>query len=281
MSTTTPGAVATAVPTLPGTWRLGLARTRLELRSFFRSWDAVIFTFSLPTLLLVVLGSVFTGQFEGTGVTASQIFAASMIAAGIMSTTFVSLAIEVATDRDNGTLKRLRGTPLPAAAYLLGKIGLALVTTLVQITLMLAVAVALYDLSLPDSLGDWWTFAWVLVLSVGACVPLGIAVSRLARSARSAPAVANLPYLVLQFISGIFVNPITSLPAGIVVFASFFPVKWMGQGFRSVFLPDVMVVQEAAGSWELDRVALVLGAWCVAGLLLCVATFRWTPRRDG
>jgi ABC-2 type transport system permease protein len=52
----------------------------------------------------------------------------------------------------------------------------------------------------------------------------------------------------------------------------------MAQGLRSVFLPDALAAQEPAGSWELGRVALVLGLWCVAGLLLCVATFRWQDR---
>jgi ABC-2 type transport system permease protein len=50
---------------------------------------------------------------------------------------------------------------------------------------------------------------------------------------------------------------------------------------RSVFLPESFAAREAAGSWELGRVALILGAWCVAGLVLCLLTFRWTGKRDG
>ena len=63
--------------------------------------------------------------------------------------------------------------------------------------------------------------------------------------------------------------------------AALFPLKWMCQGLRSVFLPESFAPQEPAGSWELGRVALVLGAWCVLGLVLCLFTFRWTTRRDG
>jgi ABC-2 type transport system permease protein len=63
--------------------------------------------------------------------------------------------------------------------------------------------------------------------------------------------------------------------------AAVFPLKWMAQGLRSVFLPDVMAASEPAGTWELGRTALVLGVWCVAGLLLCVATFRWQERGTG
>ena len=50
---------------------------------------------------------------------------------------------------------------------------------------------------------------------------------------------------------------------------------------RSVFLPDSFGATEAGGSWELGRVALVLGVWCVVGLVLCLGTFRWTTKRDG
>jgi ABC-2 type transport system permease protein len=63
--------------------------------------------------------------------------------------------------------------------------------------------------------------------------------------------------------------------------ASFFPLKWMCQGMRSVFLPDGFAAQEPAGSYELGRVALVLIAWCVGGFVLCLTTFRWANRRDG
>ena len=45
--------------------------------------------------------------------------------------------------------------------------------------------------------------------------------------------------------------------------------------------PEAVAAQEPAGGWELGTVALVLGAWCAGGLLLCLATFRWTTRRDG
>jgi ABC-2 type transport system permease protein len=52
----------------------------------------------------------------------------------------------------------------------------------------------------------------------------------------------------------------------------------MAQGFGYVFLPDALKAQQAAGQWELGRIALVLGAWCVIGLVLCLMTFRWTER---
>jgi ABC-2 type transport system permease protein len=266
---------------LPGALPIGLARGALELRGFFRSREAVVFTFAMPTVLMALLGSVFGNQLAAFGITSAQVLAAGMIAGGIMSTTFVSLGSDIALDREDGTLKRLRGTPMPAVSYFLGKFVLVVVTTVGQVAILLTVARLLFGLALPATAAAWLTFAWVAALGTLACSLIGIAISGLARDARSGVAVTQLPHIALQFISGVFVTPLTALPVGLVVTASFFPVKWMAQGFRSVFLPDSMKVFEPAGSWELGRIALVLGAWCVLGSVLCLTTFRWRRGRDG
>lgn len=273
MTTTIPMTAQAGVPagTGPSTLAVGFARGRLELLRFFRNREAVVFTFALPTVLMVLLGSVFGDTYDGAGTTAAQVLAAGMVAAGVVSTTFVSLGIDIATDREDGALKRLRGTPVPPAAYIVGKIVLVAVTTVAQTALMLAAAVLLFDLALPGTAGRRLTFGWVFTLGVVACSLLGIAISTAARNARSATAIVQLPYLALLFVSGVFVNPITALPGGLATAASFFPVKWMAQGFRSVFLPDAMTAYELAGAWEPGRIALALGVWCVIGLALCLA----------
>ena len=109
---------------------------------------------------------------------------------------------------------------------------------------------------------------------------LGIAFSAAARTGRSGPAVVTPIALILQFISGVYF-PYTALPSWMQQIAAIFPLKWMCQGMRAVFLPDSFAATEVAGSWELDRVALVLGAWCVVGLVASLLFFRWTTKRDG
>lgn len=260
---------------LPSTARIGLSRGRVELREFFRTKEMVIFTFSLPALLLLLLGSIEHGQYTG------QLLTAGMIGAGIVSTSFVSVGIGIALDREDGTLKRLRGTPMPAAAYFVGKLVLVLVSSLAEVVLLLLIGTLVFRVQLPATTSGWLTMIWVFLLGVIGCTLLGIAASSLTRSARGAPAVLNLVFIVLEFISGIFVVPITALPAWMIRVASIFPVKWLAQGFRSVFLPGNLSVLEAAGQWEHARTALILGVWCLAGLVLCLVTFRWTNRRDG
>lgn len=265
---------------LPGILRLGLSRAGVELKAFFREKDTVVFTFSLPIVVMVILGSIFADTIRGTGITVSQLFVGGMIAGGIASTSFVTLGAGIASDREDGTLKRLRGTPMPPVSYFLGKVILVLVASIAEMAILLVLGVALFRLELPGRPGAWLTLAWVFTLGVTACALAGIALSSLARTARSASALASLALLVLMFASGIYFVPVSELPGPLIGLGSLFPLKWMGQGMRSVFLPDALTQLEVAGAWEHGRTALVLGAWCIGGLILCLTTFRWRGRRE-
>jgi ABC-2 type transport system permease protein len=273
MSTATRGAHATALA-LPSVAGLSFGRASLELKTFFRRREAVVFTFALPVILLLIFGSIFHGTVDHTGVSFRQYFTAGIIASGIMSVTFVNLGVSIAMERDDGTLKRLAGSPLPKAAYFAGKALSGLVISVLEVAILLAIGVGLAGLKLPSTPEEWLTFGWVFLLGVASCTMLGIAASMVPRSGRSAAAVLNLPYLVLQFISGVYF-PFSSLPKWMQTVAALFPLKWMCQGLRSVFLPTRMLIAEPAHSWELGKVALVLVAWTVGSLILCLRTFRW------
>ncbi|MFG1805223.1 ABC transporter permease [Streptomyces sp. NPDC049040] len=265
---------------LPGAWRLGLLRGAMEIRLFFRLREQVIFTFAFPIVFLFLFASIFHDDMENTGSTASQYYVASMIAAGIMSTSFQSLGISIAIERDEKVLRRLRGTPMPPAAYFLGKIWLVLVTGLLETAALLVFGTTVYDVDLPSDVSGWLTFGWIFVLGLTGCALLGIAISSVPKSGRSATSVVVLPFLVLQFISGVYIL-IDTVPGWMLTIGSFFPLKWMCQGLRGVFLPEAAAALEPAGSWEYGRIALVLGAWCIGGLVLCLLTFRWKSRNDG
>jgi ABC-2 type transport system permease protein len=214
----------------------------------------------------------------GAGVDFSQYFIGGVIAAGIVGASLQNLGIYIAGERSDGTLKSLSGTPMPASAYFVGKVVQVLAVAAVTIVLLLAVGVLLYGIDLPSASG-WLTFGWVALLGTGACTLLGIAVSSLAPNRRSASALISPLALLLEFVSGVFM-PFGRLPHWLQLVASLFPVKWLAQGLRSVFLPEALAADEPAGSWELGRVALVLALWCVIGLVLCLRTFRWHDRVD-
>ena len=173
------------------------------------------------------------------------------------------------------------GSSNPVHCTSVGKAILAFAVALLETLALLALGVGLLGLHLPTSAGRWLTLAWVLVLGAATCSLLGVAVSSLIKvTTRSAVAVLNLPYLVLSFISGVYFV-FSQLPASLQRVAAIFPLKWICQGLRSAFLPDKLLAAEPAHSWEHGRIALVLGAWLVASLVICIRTFRWqeTGRR--
>lgn len=259
--------------------RLGVRQGAVELKQFLRSRESVVFTMLFPVMLIVIFGSIFDAEIM-PGVQFTQYFVTGMIASGLMAVGFQNLAIQIPIERDRGVLKRLRGTPMPRPVYFLGKVCVVFVIGVAETVILLIVAITFYGVSLPSTAQRWLTFGWVSVLGITACTLAGIAFSSLARTGRSAPAVVTPVALVLQFISGVFFV-FTDLPAWMRQIAALFPLKWMCQGMRSVFLPEGFAAAEPAGSWELERVALVLTLWVVLGLGLCLTTFQWTTKRDG
>jgi ABC-2 type transport system permease protein len=267
-------------PRLPGVWRTGLLRGRLEVRAFFRERQTVVFVFALPAILLVLLGSIYGHHLAAHGVTVGQVFTAGMIAGGIGATSFQNLGLTIAAERERGTLKRLRGTPMAPTAYFIGKIIQVFVCTIAEVAVLVAVGTAFYHLHLPTSAARWWTLAWVFILGTIACSLIGIGISSLSSSATNSFPVITLPFLVLQFISGVYV-PFNNVPSWLQRIAAVFPLKWISQGLRSVFLPAQAARLEPSHAWQHAQTALVLAVWIVAGLVLCLMTFRWQPRGDG
>jgi ABC-2 type transport system permease protein len=259
---------------LPGIVRAGMVRSAVELKSFFRNRQSLVFSLLLPVLLLLVLGSIFGGTVRGTAVSFRQVFMAGIIAAGLMSVSFSNLAINIALERDDGTIRRLATTPMPRSAYFAGKVARVLVTGVLETAVLLVLSVALFHLPLPSTAGRWLTLAWVLALGAVACSLLAVAYTALIPNARSAVAIVTPTFLVLQFISGVFF-PYSELPSWMRSLAAFFPLKWMAQGLRSVFLPDSFTRVEPAAGWEHGRIALVLLLWSAAALGVIALTFRW------
>ncbi|HEU5354724.1 MAG TPA: ABC transporter permease [Actinocrinis sp.] len=265
---------------LPSAARLAVNRAGIELRQYFRQRDAVVFTFAYPVIMMLIFGSIFKGDVPNTSVPFTQYFTAGIAATGTMSVGFQGVAIGIASDRADKTIKRLRGLPMPRISYFLGKLLSALVSGFVQLTILLAVSALFFHLHLPTTAGRWLTLIWVFVLGLATCATLGITLGGLAKDGRSASAVVLPPFLILQFISGVFFtySQLGPLLRGI---GAVFPLKWMCQGIRSVFLSDTFQTQEPAGSWEHGKTALVLLAWTVGGLAVSLRTFRWHGKREG
>ncbi len=275
MSTTT------ATRPLPSVVQVGLSRTALEVKQFFREKEQLIFTFFFPIIFLGIFSAVFSSSdFAAGGVDAATYFTPGMIASGIFLTSFQSLAITIAMERDEDLLKRLRGTPMSPQSYFIGKIGLVLTTSIAQFGLLLAIAGLVLGVDIPSEPSKWLNFLWIFVLGTASGSVLGIAFSVVPKSGKAASAVVTPVVLLLQFISGVYFV-YSSLPGWMRTVSEFFPLKWLAQGMRSVFLPDSFEATEPGGSWQLGTGAIVLSIWLVVGLVVAQRVFRWTRRDAG
>ncbi|MGV8896835.1 MAG: ABC transporter permease [Rhodoglobus sp.] len=273
----------TSIPTLPAgrTIKLGLSRIRYEVKTYFRQGDAVFFSFLFPLVMLTIFSVAFSEQTfgsEAAPLSAAAFYLPGMLAAGLLLSGLQNLSIDIAGEKGDGTLKRFAGTPLPVLSYFIGKIGQVFATGILQAAMLLFVAGVVFQVELPSEPAKWATFAWVFLLGVSTSAILGIALSGLPRTGKSATAVIIPIALVLQFISGVYLG-FSLLPVWLQNVASIFPLKWMAQGMRAVFLPEDFARLEQGGTWDLPGVLVVTAIWLVVGLAATRMTFRWI-RKD-
>jgi ABC-2 type transport system permease protein len=258
---------------VPSALQLGIRRGSLEIKQFMRQRESVVFTLLFPVILLAIFGSVFKNTIA-PGVTFSQYFVAGMIASGLVNTGFQALAITIPMERDFGALKRLRGTPMPASSYFIGKAILIFASMVVQILLLLGFGILFFGLNLPTEPAKWFAFTWLVVLGSACSTALGIAFSVVPKSGRGASAVVSPIVIILQFFSGVFFV-FTQLPSWMQQVAAIFPLKWLTQGMRSVFLPNSFAAQEVAKSWETEKTLAILSAWLIVGVFFSIRKFKW------
>jgi ABC-2 type transport system permease protein len=249
---------------------LVLHQARFEQRVFWRSPAAVFFTVLFPVIFLLIFSSLFGGEeIEELGIKTTVYYVPGIITLAVVSATLVSTAIRLVELRESGRLKRVRGTPLPTWAFVAGRFGNALTLSLLMTVVVAAIGRILYDVPIPTNTLP----ALLLTLLVGsfAFCTLGFALTALIPSEDAAPAVTNVAVLPLYFLSGVFI-PQNEIPEGVLHFADAFPIRHFFQAFLTAWDPST-----TGAGFEWADLAVV-AAWGIAGLLIALKTFRWTPR---
>jgi ABC-2 type transport system permease protein len=239
---------------------------RAEQKLFWRSRELAFFTFLLPILFFLLLGSAY-GDDEINGVSGYQYLLAGMIGYGAASTTFAGLALLLVIRRESGVLKRLRATPLPPGTYVAAVLASIILIFLVEAVILLAIGRFGFDVPLAGSL---LSLAVVLLVGASSFAALGIGLTALMKSAEGSSAVVNAIYLPLSFISGAFFSEDT-FPEILQVLAAILPLSHLIELAR-----DVMVFDQAV--WDDPGSVGVILAWGVVGLVVAVRGFRWEPR---
>ncbi len=250
--------------------RLVLHQARYEFRIFVRDPAATFFTLVLPVVFLVLFVTIFGSQTLDSGVESTTYFVPGIVALAVVSATFVNLSISLTQQRENGVLKRVRGTPLPPWIYIAGRVATSVAVGLVMTVLLVAIGRLFYGVAIPGA--AMVGFVVALVVGAAAFSALGIAITRVISTEAAAPAVANAISLPLFFISGIFV-PAENIPDWLLSIADVFPLKPFADALFAAFDPATSGLGLA---WA-DLGVVVL--WGTVGALLAARTFRWTPHR--
>lgn len=254
---------------------LAIVQIRAQLRIFWRTPVAAFFTLFLPILMLVLFNALFgDGEVdtpEGSW-PVRQFYTGGLAAFAAVSATYTNLANSVPISRDEGILKRWRGTPLPSWAYVAGMVGSAVVVAVIGVVFMILLGVVAYDLEIDA--GKLPAAALTFVVGVAAFAALGMAAAALVPNARSAPAVANATILPLAFVSNVFIA-LDDPPAWLDVVGDFFPLKPFVVAFQDAFNP---LVEAPAFAW--GKLGWIV-VWGVAGAVVAVAKFDWEPHVGG
>ncbi|MFF9145192.1 ABC transporter permease [Streptomyces sp. NPDC014861] len=237
--------------------RMIAAQTALETRMLLRNGEQLLLTVIIPSLLLVLFSTVDvvdTGAGE-----AVDFLTPGVLALAVMSTAFTGQAIATGFERRYGVLKRLGASPLPRWALMTAKTLSVLVTEVLQIALLTAIALGLGW----SPQGGPLSVLLLLVLGTAAFSGLGLLMAGTLK-AEATLAAANLVFLLLLVGGGVIV-PLEKFGAAGDVLA-LLPIAALSDGLRDV-------LQGGAGMPWAD--AGILAVWAVLGLGAAARLFRW------
>jgi len=244
---------------------------RYDQKAFWRNPASVFFTVAFPVILLLIFATVFGDETVdvGGGIETTTYYVPAIVTLSVISATMQSLAMSLVIAREDGRLKRGRGTPMPPWVFIAGRVGNSIVVALMMLVLIATLGRLAYGVDVPwDRLPAILT---VLVVGAAAFCCLGIALTAAIPSQDAAAPIVNAILLPLYFLSGVFI-PDDQLPSGVIHFADAFPVRHFFEAFFGAYVPA-----GGGSAVEWGHLAIV-AAWGVAGLLIAIRCFRWTPR---
>ena len=252
-------------------FRLSLHQFRFDLLAFVRNRQARFFTLVLPVLFLVIFASLFHGstvKVAGGTINNSVYYVPGIITLGIIAAAFVNLVISVTAQRESGTLKRRRATPVPASSIIAGRALTSVVVALGIAALLLALGWLIYRASVPGRTAPALAVT-VIIGAVSFCC-LGFALASVIRDQDAAQPITQAVMLPLYFISGVFIA-VSVLPHWLTDIANIFPVRHLAAALLTAYNPHTTGAGFAWGD------LLIVALWGIAGLAIALWRFSWVP----
>lgn len=240
-----------------------------DLLMFRRNPAATFFTVVLPVLFFLIFTSIFGNEQSSEGIRLATYYVPGILALQVTSATLVNLAITLTNKREQGVLKRVRGTPLRPSVFVMAQALSAVVITLCSAALLITIGQVLFDVSIRSE----GIISLVLTLLIGAAAlsALGMALTVIIPSVQAAPAITNFIVLPLYFISDVFI--VGDKPAALEKVAALFPIQHLAAALGESFDPQATGIPWPWEHW------LVLTGWGTVGVVVALLSFRWVPRR--
>jgi ABC-2 type transport system permease protein len=257
------------------TVKLILRQIRYTNKAFWRNPASAFFTFAFPLMFLVIFTTLLgNGHVPGLGVKQSTLYVPAMAAFGVITACYTNLAINISIQRDEGILKRLRGTPLPAWAFMIARVLHAMLVALILVVICTGFGVLVYGAHLPS--GTWLLrYAVTFIVGGAAFAALGLALTGAIPNADASPAIVNASILPLLFLSDVFIQFGTKAPAWVNFVGKVFPVRHFVEAMKSAYLERPSIPTFAFKWTDLAVVAI----WGVGGVIVASRTMSWEPRK--
>ncbi len=246
-----------------------------RLKILLRGPRGAFFTFVFPLIFLIIFEAANSGSHltvTGGKVSFVQFYTPGIAVFAITTSCYQGLIILIANLRDQGILKRVRGTPLPQWIYLTALVMASILAGLLSVLLMFVVAVPAFGMHIYPKLVP--AAIVTLFLGAAAITAVALAVSCFVDRPESAQPIAGLTLFPLLFVSGVF-YPLEGAPDWLQKVAHIFPLSHLAQGFEQCFSPHTK------GLGFSGHHLGVLALWWVGGTIYAVRHFRWEKRPGG
>jgi ABC-2 type transport system permease protein len=185
----------------------------------------------------------------------------------------------LATEREDGTLLRLKSVPGGMTGYVSGQLTRNCLETAFSMTILLVPASFLVSGLTANGIGGVMEALGFILLGLFAVLPLGFIVGSVFKNPRSVGGWGMLAMGAIVWVSGIF-SPLATAAGWMQVVGQLTPTYWLGLGLRSALLPESAAAVEIDGSWRTLATVGVLLLWAVAGFLLAPPLLRRMARRE-
>jgi ABC-2 type transport system permease protein len=259
--------------------RCGLRRGRTEFGNSVRAGQDIAYYVIVSLIILVVLWLNRTETLPGTTVPVALFMLPGLLALQVVFSGAYGLATQLATEREDGTLLRLKSVPGGMTGYVVGQMLRTTMEIAFSMVILLIPASFFITGLTANGLTGWMEALGYILLGLLAVLPLGFVIGSVFKNPRSVGGWGMLVMGAVIWVSGIF-TPLAGMAGWVQVLGQLTPTYWLGLGLRSALLPEAAAAAEIDGSWRTLATVGILLLWAIIGFLLAPPLLRRMARRE-